>query len=57
MFILIFCGVIIPIAMAIFYGMEQHDKVKRKQQGLPTKRYHDITDVDFTYTSNIGRRK
>lgn len=56
-FALIFGGVIFPIALAVFFGLEQHDKAKRQRQGLPPKKYHDITDYDVTTVYTIHHHK
>ena len=49
-FTLVFCGIVIPIITAIIIGAQMRDKEYRKQAGLPPKRYHDIVDLDVTYT-------
>lgn len=53
-FTLVFCGIVIPIIAVIWIGAEMHDKEYRKQEGLPPKRYHDIVDLDITYTYNLN---
>ena len=50
-------GVILPIALTIFYALEQHDKTERARQGLPPKKYHDLTDIDVTFTDTLGDRR
>lgn len=44
----LFGGVIAAIGfavfMTIFLALEERDKQKRRREGLPPKRYHDITD-------------
>lgn len=53
-FTLIFCGIVIPIIAVVWIGAEMHDKESRRQAGLPPKRYHDIVDLDVTYTYNLN---
>ena len=50
-------AVILPVALTIFYALEQHDKTTRERQGLPQKKYHDITDMDVTTVYTINHRK
>lgn len=50
-------GIGTALVMVVFYGLEQRDKEYRRQNDLPPKRYHDITDIDFTYTDDLRPRK
>ena len=36
------------IGFIVLLAVEQHDKETRKKNGLPAKKYHDITDYDVT---------
>lgn len=49
-------GVILPIAFAILLAIEQHDKTQRQLNGLPQKKYHDITDQDVTTVYTIRHK-
>lgn len=40
-------AVIATIGFIILLVSEQRDKERREKQGLPPKKYHDITDYDI----------
>ena len=50
-------AVVLPIAFVILLTAEQRDKRRRSAQGLPQKKYHDISDHDVytVYTVHHGR--
>lgn len=41
-------GILGAIALIIVLAVEQHDKETRAREGLPPRKYHDITDHDVT---------
>lgn len=45
------------IGFIILLAVEQHDKENRQKQGLPPKKYHDITDYDVTTVYTIEHCK
>jgi len=45
------------IAFIILLSHEQNDKDRRRRQGLPPKKYHDITDEDITVIETIRHVK
>lgn len=45
------------IAFIVLLSHEQNDKERRRRQGLPPKRYHDITDYDITTIETIRHKK
>ena len=49
--------VILPLIMAIFYGVEQHDRAARARRRQPACRYHDITDLNINYVYDIAPNK
>ena len=49
-------GVILPIAFVILLAVEQHDKTTRQNNGLPARKYHDITDQDVTIVHTIQHK-
>ena len=49
-------GVILPIAFVILLAVEQRDKTTRQNNGLPPKKYHDITDQDVTIVHTIQHK-
>lgn len=53
---LIIGGLILPIAFVILLAVEQHDKTQRQANGLPARKYHDITDSDVTSVYTIHRK-
>lgn len=53
---LIIGGVILPIAFVILLAVEQHDKTTRQSNGLPARKYHDITDQDVTIVHTIQHK-
>ena len=53
---LIIGGVILPIAFVILLAVEQHDKTARQNNGLPARKYHDITDQDVTTIHTIQHK-
>lgn len=53
---LIFAAVFV-IAIVILLACEQHDKTTRQKNGLPPKKYHDITDYDVTTVYTIHHRR
>jgi len=36
----------LPVSLIILYTAETLENIKRKKQGLPPKKHHDITDFD-----------
>ena len=56
-------GIIVALILTLFFvvwlAIEQHDKDTRAKNGLPPRKYHDITDCDVTtvYTIYTTRRK
>ena len=42
--------------MAVVLYFEQLDKETRQAQGLPPKKYHDVTDYDITIVDTIRRK-
>ena len=50
MALIIITGIVVVavIAFAIVLLSEQRDKERRRREGLPQKKYHDITDYDVT---------
>lgn len=48
--------VLFVVVMAIRLAGEQYDKDTRVQNGLPPKKYHDITDQDVTTVYTIRRK-
>ena len=49
-------GVILAIALVILLAGEQHDKTDRQDNGLPARKYHDITDQDVTIIHTIQHK-
>ena len=47
-FIYIGIGVFFAIVMIVVLVCEQKDKKYRARNGLPPRRYHDVTDYDST---------
>ena len=45
------------IAFIVLLSHEQNDKERRRRQGLPPKKYHDITDYDITTIETIRHKK
>ena len=45
--------IITVIAFIVLIGVEQRDKAMRQKNGLPTKKYHDITDHEVTTVYTI----
>ena len=56
--LVIITGIVIVtvIAFIIILYREQRDKERRKAQGLPAKKYHDITDCDVTTVYTIRHK-
>ena len=50
-------GIVTALVMTVFYGLEARDKEYRRKNNLPPKKYHDITDIDYTYTDDLKPRK
>lgn len=48
--------VILPVAFIILLAVEQHDKTQRQANGLPARKYHDITDSDVTTVYTIHHK-
>lgn len=48
--------VILPIAFVVLLAVEQHDKTQRQANGLPARKYHDITDSDVTTVYTIHHK-
>ena len=45
---------IIGVALLVaIYAVEQFDKDRRREEGLPPKKYHDVTDQDVTTVYTI----
>ena len=44
---------VFAIAVTALLAYEQRDKERRRAQGLPPKKYHDITDYDVTIIDTI----
>ena len=55
----IITGIVIVtvIAFTIILYREQRDKERRKAQGLPAKKYHDITDCDVSNVYTIHQKR
>ncbi len=49
-------GVILTVAFVILLAVEQHDKTTRQNNGLPARKYHDITDQDVTIVHTIKQK-
>ena len=45
------------IAFIVLLSHEQNDKECRRRQGLPPKKYHDITDYDITTIETIRHKR
>lgn len=48
--------IVTVILFVVILAVEQHDKEKRKKNGLPPKKYHDITDYDITTIETIHHK-
>jgi len=46
----------LPLALIALLVYEHCDKQRREKQGLPPKKYHDITDEDVTTIYTIRRK-
>lgn len=53
-FTLVFCGIVIPIIVVCVIWGQMKDKAYREEHNLPRRRYHDIVDLDVTYTYNLN---
>lgn len=51
---LIFGLFVVPVIMIIKVACEMSDKAYREEHNLPRRRYHDIVDLDVTYTYNLN---
>ena len=49
--------VAVPLLMAVFYGVEQHDRQARARRRAPARKYHDITDMDINYVYDLNYNK
>lgn len=45
------------VFMVALLAWEDHDKRTRAEQGLPPKKYHDITDHDVTTVYTVRHKK
>lgn len=50
-------AVLFVVLMVAILAWEDHDKRTREQQGLPPKKYHDITDHEVTTVYSIRNTK
>ena len=48
--------VLTVIGITVVLYVEQRDKERRKAQGLPQKKYHDITDQDVMTVYTIEHK-
>ncbi len=46
-------GIIGVALLVAIYAVEQFDKDRRREEGLPPKKYHDVTDQDVTTVYTI----
>lgn len=56
LFAIIIILFLLPTALIILFAYEHHDKQRRAKQGLPPKKYHDITDEDVTTICTIRHK-
>ncbi len=47
---------LLPLSLIVLFAYEHHDKQRREKQGLPPKKYHDITDEDVTTVYTIRHK-
>ena len=49
-------AVLFTVFMTVLLAVEQRDKARRQREGLPAKKYHDITDHDVTTVYTIRHK-
>lgn len=48
--------IVMVVGITVLLYVEQRDKERRKAQGLPQKKYHDITDHDVITVYTIHHK-
>ena len=52
----IIAAAVFVAVMAVVLYFEQLDKETRQAQGLPPRKYHDVTDYDITVVDTIHHK-
>ena len=50
-------GIVLAVVLVIILAVEDHDKRTLQEQGLPPKKYGDITDHEVTTVYTIRHKK